>query len=137
MVRDIYLSKRIEVTIELLKTQSPSLSVKEIRIDPHPLTPTYFSDKMPEDISPSLSRKMFELAKKDGYLIAEDDHLKYDPREETLLQTFASAPDSEIATIVNKRMNEIAEILNVLYATHETTAEKIDTLFNFFENYRE
>ena len=132
MARDRYTSKRIEITKKLLVKQT---KVKELPVSPHPLTPLYFAERMPEYVSESLSEKIFEFAKQKGHLNLEDNSLKKDPRDEILLQQLHESDDAEINAFMKKHINHVAEEMNVLYALHEMTSEKKEVIFKLFNQY--
>jgi len=102
--------------------------IKSRFLPPHPITPTFFSDRI-ESITPETSELMVvalrkaELIDKSGMLL---DNPRGSPWRECL-QKFAGS-DSLVAD-----ESPISEVLNVAFAQHEMSSDFVDEMIDFFE----
>uniref|UniRef100_A0A6U4HBT8 Uncharacterized protein n=1 Tax=Vitrella brassicaformis TaxID=1169539 RepID=A0A6U4HBT8_9ALVE len=133
MSKDKATTRVVRGNIEgLRERQRPALLLS---VKPHPITPKFFSDRIPE-IDEELSGKLHK-ALRDKQLIDEDGFLKENPRDshrcpwrELFDLTVTEIKDRGISLTADE--SAISEELNIAWASHEITAEFTKETLDWF-----
>ena len=128
---------------------SVSIPAKHIQLGPVPITPTFFSDRIPV-ISKDISERIFNALKENHIIVPYNELSDKDslPRIPIVLQTekyyyVATNPrrsnwrsivsqiiSADIDTLINDE-SAISELMNVAYAQHEISRDGLYDAINF------
>eukprot|EP01004_Peranema_trichophorum_P005505 NODE_4362_length_1179_cov_53.969697_g3853_i0.p1 GENE.NODE_4362_length_1179_cov_53.969697_g3853_i0~~NODE_4362_length_1179_cov_53.969697_g3853_i0.p1 ORF type:complete len:348 (+),score=65.73 NODE_4362_length_1179_cov_53.969697_g3853_i0:58-1101(+) len=129
MPRDSRMANIIHKNMETLK--SHAVRSAEIKVHPMPLSPDFFSNRVPE-ISPPLSAAIYKALVNASYL-NEKGFLIEDPRgtkwREVLRKSIPELKD----TNMKPDESAIPEVMNVAYARHEIVARFMNERLQWFE----
>uniref|UniRef100_A0A7S1ZEB9 Uncharacterized protein n=1 Tax=Trieres chinensis TaxID=1514140 RepID=A0A7S1ZEB9_TRICV len=127
MHRDHRTHGAVSQAVSAAKVQG--VSSHHIILPQHPITPSFFVERLPEFYNALESKNMAAALKEEGYL-AEDETLREDPRRSEwriVLKKFAERNgDSLVADA-----SPLAEEMNVAYSMHEMARDKVQEALQF------
>lgn len=135
----VHMAKRDPMTAEYVKESlavlnASNVATREILVDPTPLSPTYFSDRIgPPEITPEQSQAIYEALRKKS-LIDDTHFLTEDPRHTSWRQALLEAAVPGVETFrLQADLSPISEELNVAWAGHEIVAAPTQAMLDWFE----
>jgi zinc transporter 2 len=134
MTKDTHLTSHLKSVIALLKHYNNI--VKIISIPSFPITPTYFSTKIPH-ISIDASNQLYLALLNNNYLDS-NNYLIQDPRTSNWRNVVRSVSNEKLLgyhdSLVADR-SPISEVLNVAWGYHEITSDFIKETIDFINAY--
>ncbi|KAG0488966.1 hypothetical protein HPP92_007777 [Vanilla planifolia] len=128
MPKDTRRMRMIAANMETLRRMG--VDVKEVRCFEFPLTPNYFSDRIP-GLNLACSVQFFEMLRDRGFV----DALGYMRKDGRATQWKKALKEKHCFSEKHQLKDHIQEELNLAFAYHEMTSLQSDDIFGWFDSH--
>lgn len=121
------------ILLTMTKLRKAGIQAEEVPWNPHPITPTWFSQLIP-GLDPPTSRAIYDAFRSEGSILDENDYLQTAlVRWESALRRRGVLPEDPERPGQVLYKAAISQELRVAYAMHSALARRNDEIFRWFE----